>query len=87
MTLEVLAVIAGSAFWCLLGFSVGYEHGHRDGTRDTWEEVARADQAAADLAAKLVRPLACPVCRAPRSNAEISNGWCANCGVYSDGTP
>ena len=86
---EVLLVIVGSAFWCLIGYGVGHERGHRAGWVRGAEEMLASLRLEEKLttAASLVEPLACPVCGAGRSNAEISNGWCANCGVYSDGTP
>lgn len=81
----VLAVIAYA-----IGWHEAYCAAHGEGWRDGWGhgyEARKADEALVRKVADLTEPLLCPVCKAPRSNAEISNGWCANCGVYSDGTP
>ena len=87
VTVELLLVIFGSTCWALIGFGVGWEHGRTDGRREMLQELIEDQNRRQDAVQALTAPLLCPVCKTPRSNAEISNGWCANCGVYSDGTP
>ena len=84
MTLELLVIILGSLFWLAIGYGVGFEQGWRDGRRETWREILEDSRAQREAQA-LAQPLACPVCGAGRSNQEVAQGWCANCGVYHDG--
>jgi hypothetical protein len=81
VTVELLLVIFGSICWCLIGYGIGFDHGWKVGRAETVRQNLET------VRQLLVEPLKCPVCGAGRSNAEISNGWCINCGVYSDGTP
>ena len=81
---ELVIVVLGSLFWCAIGYGIGFKHGWKDGSADTWEAVRRSDDAARRVA-QLSIALKCPVCGAGRSNDEIARGWCANCGVYHDG--
>lgn len=82
---EVIIIVIGSVFWCLMGYGIGFEHGFSDGRCQTWRDAAQRLQDSIDCAEALTGPLKCPVCGAGRSNAEISQGYCANCGVYHDG--
>ena len=88
VTVEVLVVILGSLFWVAIGFGVGYEHGFKDGHRECLTTLRdRLTNIENGVGRALTLALKCPVCGAGRSNTEIQQGWCANCGVYSDGTP